>query len=174
MVKLRPASTYRKIKRAYTRKSKYKKKSFVRGIPGCKVVLYDVGNKNKKFQYTLTLKLKTSINLRHNAIESARITATRHIEKVLGKLGFHIKVRVVPHHVLRENTMATGAGADRFQQGMSQSFGKPIGLAARVLAGKPVFEAYVDEAGIPAAKEALVKASKKLPTRCSIEVTKNE
>ncbi|MBI4170413.1 MAG: 50S ribosomal protein L16, partial [Candidatus Aenigmarchaeota archaeon] len=31
--------------------------------------------------------------------------------------------------MLRENALATGAGADRFQSGMRQSFGKPVGTA---------------------------------------------
>ncbi|MBT4114464.1 hypothetical protein HOE41_02430, partial [Candidatus Woesearchaeota archaeon] len=44
MAKLRAANAYRRIKRAYTRTSKYKKKAFIKGIPGTKIHLYDMGD----------------------------------------------------------------------------------------------------------------------------------
>jgi len=92
----------------------------------------------------------------------------------LGKLGFHLKIRAVPHHVMRVNPLATGAGADRMQQGMRNAFGKPIGTAAQVKAGKPLMTAYVEERGIGVAKEALRKAGAKYPIGCRIEVVKAE
>ena len=76
---------------------------------------------------------------------------------------FFIKLRVYPHHVLRENRLATGAGADRFQQGMRHSFGVPIGTAAQVRRGQKIFEVRVNKEFVNAAKEALNRAKHKLP-----------
>ena len=45
---------------------------------------------------------------------------------------------------------------------MQKSFGKPIGLAARLSAGKRIFEIHVDKANLAAAKDAAFKMSKKL------------
>jgi large subunit ribosomal protein L10e len=44
-----------------------------------------------------------------------------------------------PHHILRENKMITGAGADRMQTGMSHSFGSNVGRAAQVKKGQVIF-----------------------------------
>merc|ERR1712170_336517 len=41
-----------------------------------------------------------------------------------------------PYHVLRANKMLSCAGADRLSSGMRHSYGKPIGVAARVDIGQ--------------------------------------
>lgn len=172
MAKLREARAYRSLKRPYTRTSKYRKKSYIRGNPVSKIVMMDMGDKQhaQEYPYTVTLYAKNSVNLRHNAIESARMAANRHMSKQLGKLGYSLKLRVVPHHIMRENALASGAGADRMQQGMRNSFGKPIGRSARVKTGAPLITAYVDLKGVEAAKEALRKASSKFPITCITDV----
>jgi len=172
MSKLRSGSAYRKIKKAYVRKSKYRKHNFVRGVPGSKVVMFDVGNKKRAFPCSVLIRAKDYVNLRHNAIESARVAATKHIEKQIGKENFHLKIRVVPHHIMRENPLATGAGADRFQTGMKKAFGKPIGFAAQVKRGKILLQIFVEEEHILHAKEALRKASSKFPIACTTEILK--
>lgn len=169
MARLREARSYRRLKRPYTRKSKYKAKSYIKGVPGSKVVMYDVGEKQAHFPLQVDLIAKKRINLRHNAIEASRVTATRYLGTVLGKQGFHLKIRAVPHHVMRENPLATGAGADRMQMGMRLAFGKAIGTSAQVLPGKVLITIFTDEKGIPAVREALRKASSKYPIPCSIE-----
>jgi len=70
--------------------------------------------------------------------------------------------------VLRENALATGAGADRFQTGMRQAFGNPIGTAAQVRAGQRIIEVRTDRSKAEAAKAAMKVASSKLPTPCNI------
>ena len=42
MAKLRKAVAYRKVERPYTRKSKYRQKSFVRATPNNLIVKYEV------------------------------------------------------------------------------------------------------------------------------------
>ena len=86
----------------------------------------------------------------------------------VGKEGFFIKVLIYPHHVMRENALATGAGADRFSEGMRRAFGKPIGLAAQVRPGQRLMEVRLDAGKETFAKEALRRASAKFPTPCRI------
>jgi large subunit ribosomal protein L10e len=112
-----------------------------------------------------------AVQIRDNSLEAARVVVTQSLEKAFGKpQGYFFRLRPYPHHVIRENPMATGAGADRFQQGMRQSFGNPIGNAAQVRVGQILMEVLTDEANIKRAKTALNCARYKLPTTCRIVV----
>jgi large subunit ribosomal protein L10e len=168
MAKLRNANAYRRIKRAFTRTSKYKKKSFIKGIPGTKIHLFDMGNLQAKFPLKFQLVAKKEVNLRHNALEAGRMTATHTLAGKYGKKGFAMHVHAIPHHVMRENALATGAGADRMQTGMRHSFGKPIGKSCPVRKGKVIFSVDVQEGAEPFAREALRKASAKFPIPCKV------
>jgi large subunit ribosomal protein L10e len=75
---------------------------------------------------------------------------------------------VFPHHVLRFNPIATGAGADRFSQGMKKSFGRPLGVAARVKKNQKVMSAFTQKNSEKVVKEAFRKASMKLPCQCKV------
>jgi large subunit ribosomal protein L10e len=90
--------------------------------------------------------------------------------KSTGRLNFRLKLRVYPHQVLRENKMATGAGADRVQDGMRGAFGKPVGTAARVASDQKVFTVFVNPPNFLKAKEALRRASMKVPPPCRIVI----
>jgi large subunit ribosomal protein L10e len=169
MAKIRKASAYRKLERPYTRRSKYKAKSYVRGSPHNKVVKYNMGDLKKKFPHTLHLVSKADVQLRHNALESARLSCLRLLEKELGKKGFSFQLRVYPHHILRENPLASGAGADRMSTGMKCSFGKPIGVAAQVKKGKKIFTVSVDKEHIDLARRALRRSGYKFS--CQSRVT---
>jgi len=135
--------------------------------------MFDMGDPKKSFEYTLNLLSKDDLQIRHNSIESARMSANRYLEKNLGKTGFQFKLRIYPHHILRENPLATGAGADRFSTGMQKAFGKPIGLAARVKKGQTICSVSVNKSAILVAKVALKKAQCKIPCGCIIEIIKN-
>merc|ERR1712176_216411 len=88
------------------------------------------------------------------ALEAARVAINKHLNKHIGKDGYHIKIRAHPFHVLRANKMLSCAGADRLSSGMRHSYGKPIGVSARVNIGqilvsirsKDASEAHVIEA----------------------------
>ena len=175
MAKLRKGVAYRALKRPYTRKSKFKKKAFIRGVPVCKVIRFDMGavQKQDSFLYTVQLQTKVDLQIRHNALESARQTCNRLMEGTVGKSDYAMKVRVYPHHVLRENVLATGAGADRMSTGMAASFGKVVGIAAQLRAKQPIFDIYCNAQHLPTAKQAMVRAKNKLPCPCMIVITKN-
>jgi len=134
-----------------------------------KIVRFDMGNPKGKFNTIIKLISNRSMNIRHNAIESARMTSNRVLEKVLAKQ-YHMKIKIYPFHVLRENPLAAGAGADRMSTGMKKSFGKAISSAARVKEGQTLIEIRVDKEHTKLAKEALQRAAKKFPCSCKISV----
>src|SRR3990167_5192842 len=148
MAKLRSFVAYRRLKRPYTRTSKFKAKSYIRMTPIVKVVRFDTGDASKEFKCTLNLLSKSDLNIRDNALESARQTSNKLLESYLGLNGFHMKLKVYPYHVIREHALAAGAGADRFSSGMAHSFGKPMGNAARIKRGQTIFEISVDKANL--------------------------
>lgn len=169
MARIRKFICYRRIdKKPYTRFSKFKNKSYVRSRPVCRVVRFDMGDPRKKYTAQLDLIVDASIQIRDNALESARQSSARLLEKVLGKNGFYYQVRVYPHHILRENPLAAGAGADRMSTGMSHSFGKTIGIAARVKKGQILFRLKYMKEHLATAKKALKLASYKIPCKCKL------
>jgi len=174
MARLRKFVAYRRLERPYTRTSKFKSKSYIKMNPNVKVVRFDVGDQLKHFDYTLNLLSKTDLQIRDNALESARQTSNKLLESALGVNGFYMKVKTYPYHVLREHALASGAGADRFSSGMAHSFGKPAGLAARVFKGDTIFQLRVNKEHLDIGKQALERASKKLPCPCTIQVIVNK
>ncbi len=172
MARIRKFSAYRRLERPYTRKSKYRKKSYVRATPNSKIVRYVMGNLKSEFPESIDLISKDNIQIRHNAIESARLICNRRLESTVGKLNYKFIIRMYPHHILRENPLASGAGADRMSTGMKSSFGKPIGIAAQVKKGKVLMTIETSKTHLPLVKKALKLAAYKLP--CSCSVTMNE
>ena len=168
---LRPGRTVRTLKRPYTRVSQKKPKlSYVVGVPSVKIHIFEMGNKNKEFDTTLWLISEHAIQIRDNALEAARIVSNKLLEKVLNPENFFMKVLVFPHQILREHSMACGAGADRFSSGMSHSFGKPVGRAVQIRANQEMFVLKVDKKDLEVAKKALKRAQLKLPTSCKIKI----
>ncbi len=165
----KPARMYTKItQRSYTRRE------YMGGVPGSKIVTYDMGNLKDDFPVELTLIAKEACNIRHSALESARIAANRVLLESAGLTNYHLKIRVFPHEVLRENKQATGAGADRVSQGMRQAFGKAVGTAARVRQGQEIMTVYVSPANFKLAKKSLISAGYKLPTPISLVIEKGQ
>ena len=171
MAKLRKFAAYQKLERPYTRVSKYTTKNFVRGgFPHMNVIHFDMGDPSKEFDTVIQLKSTRAMNIRSNALESSRMTSNRLLERTLGKKEYHLRIKVYPHHVLRENALASGAGADRLSTGMKKSYGKSIGCAARVKEGQVLVEVRVNKANTKVGKEAMSRASKKFPCSCKINV----
>jgi len=165
MARLRKFVAYRSLKRPYTRFSKYKAKNYVRARPGCRVVRFDMGEQRSDYEVHLQLVPHTEVGfqIRDNAIESARQGANRVMEGALGKNGYFLRTKIYPHHVMRENPLASGAGADRMSTGMAHNYGKPIGVAAQIKPGQAAFEVFTFKQHTDLAKKALKRASYKLP-----------
>jgi len=155
----KPAKMYRNIsKKAYTRRE------YMGGVPGNKIVQFEMGNLSQEFPTEVDLIVEERCQIRHSALEAARITANRRLMRDVGRSNFHFKVRVFPHHVLRENKQATGAGADRVSEGMRLAFGKAVGTAARVEANQKIMTVYSTPQYLEKIKDALHHAGYKLPT----------
>jgi len=143
------------------------------GIPGSRIVKFTMGNTKRDFEYTVKLLNLKDAQIRHNALEAARIAANRLLELKLGRENFMLKIVPFPHEVLREHKRLAVAQADRFQEGMARAYGKPVGTAARVRRGKPILIAKVPKEGVEVAKEALRRASDKFPIPCKIMINQN-
>ncbi|RJQ18957.1 50S ribosomal protein L16 [Candidatus Woesearchaeota archaeon] len=169
MARLRNWTCYRDLKRAYTRFSKYKKLCYVRARPANRISRY-TGGTQERYQFDVHLVAGETLQIRDNALESARQVSNRALEKVLAKAGYFIQMRVYPHHILRENPLAAGAGADRLSTGMAHNYGKPIGLAAQIKKGQPIFTVKTNKENVPLARRALKRAMYKLPCHCSVVV----
>ncbi len=161
----KPGSMYREIKgQSYTRKE------YIGGTPHVRVGQFTMGNRKDDFDLEVTMRVEEKCQIKDDALEAARVVLTRYLTKNVGEGNFRAKILIYPHHVLRENKQATGAGADRLSEGMRRSFGKTVGNAARVKSGQPVIKVWVDEDDEVSAKEALRKASMKLPSPCRRDV----
>ena len=177
MVKKRGSSCYKTIKRPYTRKSKYKKHMFIRGgIPARRTIKFDMGENNKEFPLRVSLFTLQGATILDNSLESSRQVANRYLVKNFGgkNIGFHFRIKVYPHHVVRINPIAMGAGADRYSTGMAKSYGKPTNTAARIKAGQELMYIELAIGKEALAKEALRKAGCKLCVKTFIEITKKE
>jgi large subunit ribosomal protein L10e len=163
----KPARMYREIEgQVYTRRE------YMGGVPNCRVTQFDTGNLHEAFPLALSLGCEEAAQVRDQALEAARISAVRVLEKAAPNQ-YHLKVRRYPHQILREHKMAMGAGADRISDGMRGAFGKPVGHAVRAQIGAELITVYTTLAHLPDAKEALRKASHKLPipTRVLTRIT---
>lgn len=164
----KPGRMYREVRGpAYTRKK------YMGGIPGNRIVQYEMGNKNGEFPLEINLIAKEACQVRHMSLEAARIAANRHIQKMAGTSNYHLKIAVYPHQVLRENKVAVGAGADRISDGMRGAFGSLVGTAARVKSGQTLVTIRTTDSNLRHAKEALRKAGIKMPTPCRIEILRD-
>ncbi len=170
MAGLRKGHSYSPVKRSYTRKSKVKGKAYIKTIPQNKIVRYVMGDTKKKYAYRISLVSKTNVQVRHNALESCRQVVNRRLSLRLG-MDYLFILRVYPHHILRENRMLTGAGADRMQQGMQQSFGTPVGLAAQLKKGQVVMSVDVSSKDkVDYAKNAVKMATPRMPGSYTVAI----
>ena len=144
----------------------YTRKKFAKGFPPPKIVKFTMGDTKAVFEYELSLIGLKRVQIRHNALEAARIAVNRILNDRLLEEYF-LKIRPYPHQILRENKMIFGAHADRLQQGMRRSFGTPTGSAARVEPGQTLITVKVNTNGLEAAKQALKRGSSKLPVTFS-------
>jgi len=172
MAKLRSGRCYTTVKRPFTRKSRYREKSFVRGVPGHKIARFELGNRGAEFTHKIHLVVKSTIQLRHNCLEAARMATLKYLNEQVKRDNFHFILRVYPHQVLRENKIMSGAGADRIASGMKAPYGKPTGVAARVKTGQEIITVRTNEANIPKVRQAYKLATAKLPTRTEVIVVK--
>jgi large subunit ribosomal protein L10e len=144
-----------------TRGMPYVRKEYIKGKPQIKIARFSSGQASPDYDYKLELVVTEKLQIRHNALEAARLAANKRMSTA-GEMSFFSMLRVYPHVILRENKMIATAGADRLQEGMRRAFGKATGLAARVRPDQSIFEAHVTAANLNLAKEGFKVASSKL------------
>jgi large subunit ribosomal protein L10e len=169
---LRKGSAYSKrYARPYTRVSKKRAKTYIKTVPNAKIVKYKMGDQkgydNGEYPVQLHLISKQKCQIRDNSIEAIRQYLNRFLQIKIGK-EFYLEVKIVPHHILRENKMLTGAGADRMQTGMSRAFGKTMGRAALV---KPNQTLYIIGVKTPRAEATARKLIKSIKARITCKTS---
>src|SRR5215204_5754032 len=149
----------------------YVRREYISGKPQIKIARFSSGqSKENYYDYKLELLATERIQIRHNALESARLAANKTMARA-GDTSFFSSLKVYPHVLLRENKMIATAGADRLQEGMRRAFGKATGLAARLKPGQSIIEAYVLLDNLSLAKEGFKIASSKIGCPTEIRIT---
>ncbi|MEM1927911.1 MAG: 50S ribosomal protein L16 [Acidilobaceae archaeon] len=149
----------------------YTRVEYIAGAPPPKITKFELGNRAVVEKAVLKAELvaEEAGQIRDNALEAMRVIINKNLTRLLGENNYYMRVRMYPHHVLREHKMMAFAGADRLQEGMRRAFGKPVGRAVRVYPGDVLVEVWVaGEAGKlgeveEKAKEALRVGASKLP-----------
>ncbi len=168
---IRPGRSIRDAdKVAWTRYSRSKpRKSYIKAMPHADLHQFRMGVLKDDFDTVMHLTSEVPIILRDNAIESARQSVNKYLEtKMAGT--YYIVLRVFPHHVIRENKMISGAGADRLQKGMRRSFGRPTDRAARLNVGTVLFTVHTYKSNVDHVKTAFIRARKKISGKYSTVV----
>ena len=148
------------------------RKKYIHRQPASRIVSFDMGNTAGVFDTEISLVGLERCQVRHQALEAARIASNRHMTKFVGRRNYHLRIRVKPYHYLRENKMISGAGADRVQDGMRRAWGKVIGSAARIKPNQAIVTVRVNRQHVKAGMTALKKAAAKMPTPCKIRFDK--
>lgn len=152
----------------------YTRNEYIHRIPHPRISRFTIGDPTDDYAYSLSLIASNDVEITSKALEAARVTTNRALTRRLGERSFLLKVVPYPHEVVREHKFMSFAGADRLSQGMKLAFGRPTGRAARVKAGQEVITISVDDEDVPAAKQALARAAKKLPVKYNITITQCE
>lgn len=148
----------------------YTRLKYIHGTPAPKVSKFNMGDLAVTFPRTVHLVARERVQIRHNALESARVAANKVLFDKYGETGYKLQLRPYPHIILRENKMIATAGADRLQEGMRRAFGKPTGRAARVDDGQTILSIHVPMDGVETAKKACEVAASKLPMKTRLVV----
>src|SRR3989339_1237856 len=174
---IRKASAYsKKMARPYTRKSAHKSKAYIKTIPYSKIVKFRMGAQKDydsgKHKYLIQLIALEGTQVRDTALEAGRMLAHKLMEeKIPGQYFFEVKV--YPHHFIRENKMAAGAGADRMATGMTQSFGIVIGRMALVSQNQVIlFASCPDGKTAAVAKQCMTTVKSKFPCATKVVISK--
>ncbi len=168
---IRPAKCIRNPdKPAWTRYSKTKpRRSYIKSMPHKDLNQFRMGTKKDNYTMEVRMVCQQDILLRDNCLESARQSANKHLEKTM-PANYYFLISPYPHHVIRENKMISGAGADRLQKGMRKSFGRPTDRAARISRGQTVFTITTYTPNLANVKIAIKRATMKLSGTYKIQV----
>ena len=171
MAQRRPWHCYSKwTRRPYQHKrSANHRREYARGGSQSKIVRFWGGHKEKDWadwDLVVGLKVNHQIQISSNSLEAIRITINSSLQKSVGRLNFRLRIRPKPFQKIRENRMLAFAGADRVQSGMRNSFGRSMGVAARVRAGQIIVDVGTSIKDLPLVRDRLRIASMKISSSC--------
>jgi large subunit ribosomal protein L10e len=144
------------------------RKEYEKGSPDVRIARFTSGTPRDDYDLKLRLVSSEKVQIRHFAIEAARVSANKIISADENEEYF-LEVKLYPHIILRENKMIATAGADRLQEGMRRAYGKPCALAARVKIGASILDLSIMRERLPTALAALKTAGSKLPKTYKVE-----
>ena len=175
MANKRPWRCYSKwTRRPYQHKrSANHRREYARGGSQSKIVRYWGGNKEQKWEdweLVVGLKVDRQIQISSNTLEAIRITINGVLQRKLGRQNFRLRIRPKPFQKIRENRMLAFAGADRVQSGMRNSFGRSMGVAARVRAGQIIVDIGTHIRNLALVRDRLRVASMKVSSPCQIVI----
>src|SRR5215218_3300736 len=153
-----------------TRGMPYVRREYIAGKPQMKIARFSSGLAGNNYDYKLELIATEKMQLRHNALEAARLAANKRMAQG-GETSFFSMLRIYPHVILRENKMIATAGADRLQEGMRRAFGKSTGLAARIKPGQVIYEAYIAASNLELAQDGFKMAASKIGCPMWVRIT---
>jgi len=148
----------------------YTRQEYIHGAPQPRITRFTMGTYREDYEVEVRLKARERELIRDRALESLRVNVNRLLQKKVGGNNYYYIIMIYPHHVLRENKMMTGAGADRLQEGMRRAFGKPIGRAAAVEPGQTIAKVLTFVNYVPVVRQILKVGASKIPKGGDIDV----
>lgn len=148
----------------------YTRLEYIHGAPQPRITRFTMGTHKTDYDSEVRLKAKERILVRDRALEALRINVNRLLQKKIGLNNYRFIIVVHPYHVLRENKMMTGAGADRLQEGMRRAFGKPVGRAAAVEAEQVIAKVLTYSNYALIAASILKSGASKIPKGGRVEI----
>ena len=174
MARRRPWRCYRNWNRSYQHKrSRTHKQEYARGGPQSKIKRFWGGNKKipwKGWDIVLGLKVNEQIQISSNALEALRVSINSILQRDLGRSNYRLRIRPKPFQKIRENRMLAFAGADRVQSGMRNSFGRTMGVCARIQAGQIICDVGTHINNLDLVRERLRIGNMKIPCSCQTVV----
>ena len=143
---------------------------YCRGVPDPKIRIFDVGNKKcgvDLLPFVCHMVSDEKEQISSEAMEAARVACNKYIIKTCGKEGFHLRTRVPPLHVIRQNKMLSCAGADRCP-GHAPLLRQADGARARASTSSPIISVRGKIPNGEHVIEALRRAKYKFPGRQKI------
>lgn len=151
------------------------KREYARGGAQSKIVRYWGGTTEvpwEEWDLVVGLKANKKVQISSNALEAIRVTINSALSNELGRTSFRLNIRPKPFHKFRENRMLAFAGADRVQSGMRNSFGRSMGMAARVRGGQIILEVGCYLKNLPSVRDRIRVAGMKIPCTSQVVVLK--
>lgn len=143
-------------------------------MPQSMISRFTLGDTTAEYEFAVSLIASKDVQISSNALEAIRITTNKALSGMISEQAYTLKILPYPHRIIREHKFMSFAGADRLSQGMGHAFGRPTKRAADIKRGQKIVTVFVNKSSLDAAKQAIKRASKRLPLKYSIEVEQIE